>query len=412
MHFLLSFSVKQAVIFLDRILRENSSAYTNSNFIVKEQLIMARRGENIYKRKDGRWEGRYVRGCDCNGRTIFGYVYAKTYREVREKLTAAKNNAAKPVCSKKNFGTFCDEWLTLSRNRVKESTYAKYHSTVNLHIKPMLGEHPPQRFNTVMIEEFSNTLLKNGLSAKTVRDILVVLKSVLKYCRRQMGAAFPEIEVIYPKERKKNMRVLTIAEQQRLIEFLACDMDEAKFGVLLALLTGMRIGEICALKWCDININEGTIHVASTMQRLQVLDDSANARTKINVGDAKSTASERIIPMNGSIKALCEKMLVSDGEAYVLTGESARFLEPRTVQYRLAKYTAACGITGVHFHTLRHTFATRCVEVGFEIKSLSEILGHASAKVTLDRYVHSSLELKRANMDKLAAVDLNYKPSK
>lgn len=148
------------------------------------------------------------------------------------------------------------------------------------------------------------------------------------------------------------------------------------------------------------------------MQRLQVLDDTANARTKINVGDAKSMASERIIPMNDSIKALCEKMLVSDGEAYVLTGESARFLEPRTVQYRLAKYTAACGITGVHFHTLRHTFATRCVEVGFEIKSLSEILGHASAKVTLDRYVHSSLELKRANMDKLAAVDLNYKPSK
>lgn len=372
---------------------------------------MARRGENIYKRKDGRWEGRYVKGYGCNGRAMLGYVYAKTYREVREKLTAAKNNAA-PVGGKKYFCAFCDEWLTLSRNRVKESTYVKYHSTVNLHIKPMLGNHLPQRLNTVVIEEFSNALLSDGLSAKTVRDILVVLKSVLKYCRRQMGAALPQIEVIYPKEHKKDMRVLTIAEQQRLIDFLVCDMDEVKFGVLLALLTGIRIGEICALKWGDININDGIIHVASTMQRLQVLGGDSNARTKINVGDAKSRASERVIPMNDSIRALCEKMFVSDSEAYITTGESARFLEPRAVQYRLAKYTAACALAGVHFHTLRHTFATRCVEVGFEIKSLSEILGHSSAKVTLDRYVHSSLDLKRANMDKLTAVDLQYKPSK
>lgn len=91
---------------------------------------------------------------------------------------------------------------------------------------------------------------------------------------------------------------------------------------------------------------------------------------------------------------------------YVLTGDPVHYLEPRALQYRLSKYTEACNLQGVHFHVFRHTFATRCVEVGFEIKSLSEILGHSSAKVTLDRYVHSSMELKRANMDKLAAVGL------
>lgn len=368
---------------------------------------MARRGENIYKRKDNRWEGRYVKGYDYKGKTQFGYVYAKTYREVREKLTAAKQNTiSKPTSNRKNFSCFCDEWLILSRNRVKESTYVKYHNTVNRHLKPELGNYLPQNLNTVLIEEFSNKLLITGLSPKTVRDVLVVLKAILKHCRRQIGTVFPDIEVIYPKERKKDMRVLTLEEQKQFVDYLLTDMDESKFGVLLALLTGMRIGEICALKWENIAVNERKIHISSTMQRLQVLDNNTNAKTKIAVGEAKSLTSNRIIPMNDFTVALCKQMQVANGNAYVLTGNPVHFLEPRAVQYRLAKYTSDCNLTDVHFHTLRHTFATRCVEVGFEIKSLSEILGHASAKVTLDRYVHSSFELKRANMDKLATVGL------
>ena len=368
---------------------------------------MARRGENIYKRKDNRWEGRYIKGYDYKGKAQFGYVYAKTYREVRAKLTAAKQTGStKPTANRKDFGYFCDEWLTLSRNRVKESTYVKYHNTVNGHLKPDLGCYLPQNLNTILVEEFSNALLLDGLSPKTVKDVLVVMKAVLKHCRRQIGAGFPDIEVIYPKESKKDMRVLSIEEQKRFVEYLMTDMDEAKFGVLLALLTGLRIGEICALKWSDISIEERVIRISLTMQRLQTLDDSSEAKTKVTVGEAKSQTSKRVIPLNDSAVALCERMRVCNGNAYVLTGDSCRFLEPRVLQYRLAKYTDACGLKDVHFHALRHTFATRCVEVGFEIKSLSEILGHASAKVTLDRYVHSSMDLKRANMDKLSAVGL------
>lgn len=368
---------------------------------------MARRGENIYKRKDNRWEGRYLKGYDCKGKARFGYVYAKTYREIREKLTTAKQqNVAKPTSNRKDFSCFCDEWLILSRNRVKESTFVKYHNTVRLHLKPKLGSYLPQNLNTLLIEEFSNELLTTGLSPKTVRDILVILKAVLKHCRRQLGASFPDIEIIYPKERKNDMRVLTLEEQKRFVDYLLSDMDEPKFGVLLALLTGMRIGELCALKWENITVSERMIHIFSTMQRLQVLDGNANAKTKITVGEAKSLTSNRIIPLNDSAVTLCKRMQTSNGNAYVLTGDTMHFLEPRAVQYRLAKYTNACGLAGVHFHTLRHTFATRCVEVGFEIKSLSEILGHSSTKVTLDRYVHSSLDLKRANMDKLTAIGL------
>ena len=368
---------------------------------------MARRGENIYKRKDNRWEGRYIKGYDYKGKAQLGYVYAKTYREVREKLTAAKlAGFSHTAPNRKDFGYFCDEWLILSRNRVKESSYVKYHNIVSRHLMPELGCYLPQNLSTVIIEGFSNALLLGGLSPKTVRDILVVLRAVLKYCRRQLGPGFPDIEVIYPKESKKDMRVLTLEEEQRFIGYLMTGMDEVKFGILLALLTGLRIGELCALKWKDISVADAVIYVSSTMQRLQTLDSASERKTKITVGDAKSQTSKRVIPLNASTAELCRKMQVFDGNAYVLTGDPNRYLEPRMIQYRLGRYTQACGLNGVHFHTLRHTFATRCVEVGFEIKSLSEILGHASAKVTLDRYVHSSLDLKRANMDKLAAVGL------
>lgn len=368
---------------------------------------MSRRGENIYKRKDNRWEGRYIKGYDYKGKAQFGYVYAKTYREVREKLTAAKQMlVSKSTSNRKNFSYFCDEWLVLSRNRVKESTYVKYHNTVNRHLKPGLGNYLPQNLNTIIIEEFSNKLLLCGLAPKTVRDILVVLRAVLKHCRRQNGTSFPDIEVVYPQERKKEMRVLSLEEQKRLVQYLLSDIDEAKFGVLLALLTGMRIGEVCALKWKNISVEQRVIHISSTMQRLQTLDKYADTKTKVTVGEAKSQTSNRIIPLTDSAVVLCSQMKVLNENAYVLTGDSTHYLEPRALQYRFAKYTDACNLKDVHFHVLRHTFATRCMEVGFEIKSLSEILGHASAKITLDRYVHSSLELKRTNMAKLSAVGL------
>lgn len=368
---------------------------------------MSRRGENIYKRKDNRWEGRYVKGRDSMGKTHLGYVYGATYREVRQKLTLAKQmSETGSLPTRKNFGCYCDEWLTLSRNRVKESTYVKYYNMVNRHLKSKLGRYLPQDLNVVVIEEFSNSLLLSGLSAKTVRDILVVLKAILKHCRRQIGSAFPDIEVIYPKEQKKHMRVLTLEEQGTLINYLLSDIDETKFGVLLALFTGMRIGEVCALKWKNVLLDEKMIRVSSTMQRLQLLDMSSGSKTKVTVGEAKSETSNRVIPLSNLAAALCKRMQVFNENAYVLTGQEDRYIEPRALQYRLSKYTEACGINDVHFHSLRHTFATRCVEVGFELKSLSEILGHASAKITLDRYVHSSLDLKRANMDKLAAVGL------
>lgn len=369
---------------------------------------MARRGENIYKRKDNRWEGRYVKGYDSNGKAKLGYVYAKTYHEVREKLKLAKMTEGQINYPERTvFSKYCEEWLVLSRNRVKEATYAKYYIIVNKYLKPELGGFTLKKLNTITIERFSNQLLNEAmLSSKTVRDILFVLHSVLGYIYKQKGDLANHIDIIYPKENKKEMRVLSPEEQGLFIKYLLDEMDTVKFGTLLALLTGMRIGEICALRWQDIDMNAQTIAVSNTLQRLPNMNKDDGAKTRIIMGSVKSDKSRRIIPLTSCLEQLCQVMKPASPQAYVLTGNALHYMEPRTLQYRIKKYTQACDLNGVHFHTLRHTFATRCVEAGFETKSLSEILGHASVKITLDRYVHSSIELKRANMEKITLLRL------
>lgn len=187
----------------------------------------------------------------------------------------------------------------------------------------------------------------------------------------------------------------------RFVQYLMDGMDCCKFGTLLSLLTGMRIGEICALRWDNVSIKEGTVKVSSTMQRLRDLDTNGQSSTKIIISDPKSDTSSRIIPLSDFALELCKKVDPKLPSAYVLTGSPSAYIEPRMLQYKLERYTKDCRLEGVHFHTLRHTFATRCVEFGFEIKSLSEVLGHSSPKITLERYVHSSLELKRCNMNRV-----------
>ena len=292
----------------------------------------------------------------------------------------------------------------MRKPKVKESTYIKYDTALRKHIKPKLGGCFPMGMTTGLIDEFTEELLfEDELAPKTVHDVLVVLHGILKYTATFFTEGFPAIEINYPKPGKKEMRVLSREEQTRFVSYLLDDMDTCKFGVLLTLFTGVRIGELCALQWGSISMKEKTIRIDATLHRLRDTDGTGSTRTRIVIGTPKSDTSIRTIPMTDYAAALCRKMNPESPAAYVLTGTEA-YMEPRTLQYKLEKYTRDCGLEGVHCHTLRHTFATRAVEVGFEIKSLSEILGHASTTITLDRYVHSSLILKRDNMKKLNAV--------
>ena len=368
------------------------------------------KGENIFKRKDGRWEARYIKGRELSGKIKYGFCYGKTYKEAKEKAEKRKGaliNGKPEVLprSRHMFSFYCSEWLSAEKIKVKESTYIKYTTIIERHIIPKLGACHPLGVTTELLDHFAKELLDTGLAPKTVHDILVVIHSILKYAAVKYPDVFPTISMPYPKIEKKEMRVLSLEEQERFVSYLQGNMDPCKFGVLLALFTGIRIGELCALRWNCISIKENTIRINQTLQRLRDTSTAAASRTRIVIGTPKSSTSIRVIPMSAYALELCKKMKPDHGDAFVLTGTND-FMEPRVLQYRLEKYTRDCQLEGVHFHTLRHTFATRAVEVGFDIKSLSAILGHATVTITLERYVHASLELKRSNMQKLKAVGM------
>lgn len=364
------------------------------------------KGENIFKRKDGRWEARYIKGRDLTGKVKHGYCYGKTYREAKEKAekcraALANGQPLPPKRSRSPFSVYCTEWLDMKKDKVKESTYIKYSTVIEKHIIPSLGMCCPLGFTTELMDDFIRQLqFEEELSPKTVHDILVVLHGILKFTASKGLVSLDTVQINYPKVGKKELRILSRDEQKRFVSYLRADIDPCKFGILLALCTGLRIGELCALRWECVSAKDRTIRVVSTLQRLRDTSLSQSTRTRVVIGSPKSDRSARVIPLTDYTVRLCGYMRPQDAGAYVLTGTET-FMEPRVLQYRLEKYTQACGLEGVHFHTLRHTFATRAVEVGFEIKSLSEILGHASVTITLDRYVHSSLELKRKNMQKL-----------
>lgn len=365
------------------------------------------KGENIYKRKDGRWEGRYKKGYDKNHKIKYGYCYGHSYRETKEKLNRAKAELLlnSPQTSKdvykKNFDEYCIQWIKINENRLKKSTLVKYQSMLEKHIKPQLGGYSLEDLNSDVIAEFSNDLLyQQHLSAKTVRDILTFVHKIMVYIQADIKDKLPFITISYPKIERKELKVLSPEEQQILIQYLLRDFDIYKFSVLLALLTGLRIGEICALQWKDVSIESGLVTVRQTVQRMKTLDDSPVKRTALQLGTPKTLSSFRTIPITKGLGELFQIFWIEDGEAFVTTGKRQP-MDPRKLQRKLKKYTGELGLQDIHFHTLRHTFATRCIEFGCDMKSLSEMLGHSNISTTMNRYVHPSMEFKRENIAKL-----------
>ena len=373
---------------------------------------MPRTGENIYKRKDGRWEGRYIKNRSPEGKAIYGYLYAQSYRELKEKMfqvnkyteIGTKNNY---ICQKKIiFKVIAQEWLLAIQPQIKESTNIKYHNLLNSYILPSLGQQPIHTLSHEMIQSFCNSLLLEGgakgtgLSPKTVSDCLALIRSILQYALDKGNVPLCDAKAVMVKQKSKDMRVLNRYEQDQLCSYLYKHLNDRNVGILICLFTGLRIGEICALKWRDISMEEQTIYVHQTMQRIQI-KDGTDKKTKILISSPKSASSIRTIPLPDKLVQILRRYRKSEN-AYVLTGIDQKYVEPRTMQNHFQRVIKSCSIDAANYHSLRHTFATRCVELGFDIKSLSEILGHASVNITMNRYVHPSMELKRKNMMRLS----------
>ena len=361
---------------------------------------MPRRGECIYKRKDGRWEARYVKEICPDGKKKYGSVYADSYKAVKDKQQYFMMVPMQQIRSSANtrIVDLMARWLSHIHCRVKLSTYQKYESLYRNHILPEIGDIPLRLVTREMIEAFAENRLTTGkvnggeLSTKTVNDILIVLNLAFDFAEEEYHINMPKISFF--REQKKEARVLSVVEQEKLTLFLLNDMDIYKFGVLLALFTGIRIGELCAMQWEDIT--DDYVVIDKTMQRLK----GENGKTKIVVGSPKSESSKRVVPLPEFLLPFVLRFRKSFG--YVLSTNRSMRSEPRIMQQKFRKMADACALENVTFHTLRHTFATRCVEAGFDIKTLSEILGHSDVKTTLNRYVHSSFMLKQINMAKLS----------
>lgn len=372
---------------------------------------MPRKGENIYKRKDGRWEGRFIKCRNGKNGTVYGYVYAKTYSDVKEKLISAKAarctendvNRSKDI----SFEAAAAFWLSNKCNMAKASTVNRYKNLLNNHILPFLGNKPISEISTVMLQSYIQTLSvsgrmdkKGGLSGKTISDIVCVIKSVLHYSESLGCRFYCGLRYIGYKTEKKEMRVLSRSEQKTLTVFLTTDINRTKAGILLSLYTGIRIGELCALKAEDFDFSNKKLYVKQTLQRLQSTSDTN--KTYIAITEPKSVSSVREIPLPEFICDIYSQM-ESQGNLFILSGNAVP-IEPRTMENRYNRIMKSLNIKNATFHTLRHTFATRSIEVGFDVKSLSEILGHSSVNITLNRYVHSSFELKTENMKKMEAL--------
>lgn len=369
---------------------------------------MSRRGDNIRKRGDGRWEGRY-RVVSADGEKHYRSVYGKTYGEVREKL-------ADVICTVKypniffsneniiaegrggcdiNFCSLVEEWLVAIEKNRKYSTYIKYKSIYQCHIQDLFMDDIFACMTNIYIQDRIATL---EVSDATKHSILTVIKQVLRYAERQYGYPIPSITNCSLRHKSHSIEIMNRTEQAQLMQFLYEDMDISKAGIFLCLSTGLRLGEVCSLKWADIDRERMLLHVNRTVQRIK--SKEGPKKTTLLETPPKSVFSNREIPMPDTLLSILMTFQKA-GQEYVLCTDKP--MEPRTYQNHFKRYLKTIQIPNYNFHTLRHTFATNCIDSGMDIKSLSEILGHSNVQITLDRYVHPSMDTKRKYINALSA---------
>lgn len=307
-----------------------------------------------------------------------------------------------------SYDYWLDLWLDNKKSFVKKSTYIRYNNIIINHIKPDLGKRRINEINTLCIQKFIIEKSINGkkdgsggLSSKSLYDILLVIKETLVF----VEGYYPntnqiDYSKITIKKSSHEMRVLSQSEEKNLNRVLLNQTDRYKLGILICLYTGIRIGELCALRWKNISLSDQTIRIDSTIQRLQIDEEDCSNKTMLYISEPKTFSSVRTIPFPLFLLPLIEKFQ-DKPESYILSGCERVIVEPRTMQNRFKKYLELGGINDANFHSLRHTFATRCIESDFDLKSLSEILGHSSLKTTLDKYVHSTMKQKKSNMEKI-----------
>ena len=353
---------------------------------------MERSSTIITLRKDGRFMGKFIVGYDDKGKAQYQYVYGRTYDEAESKVLIGQEVASRYLSGRYiTVGKVYAEWLNAVVNRVKESTLANYKAKFEKHILPVFGDVPCVDLSAGRLNEYINKKLADGLSTSYVRDIMKVFRSMLSYAQEEYGFKLSLKNVVLPKVERKQIERISDAEQKRLIDYLKSNISLTTFGILLSLCMGLRIGELCGLKWEDVDFQHKILHIRRTVQR--ITSANGNRKTKIVISAPKSVTSFRDIAIPESLMKYF-RMFRDEADQYILSGAD-KPVEPRTMQYRYKKILKSAEIGNYNYHKLRHTFATNCAEHGFDVKTLSTVLGHSSVNLTLNRYVHPDVVYQR-----------------
>lgn len=367
---------------------------------------MARHGENIRKRADGRWEGRYIKGRTQTGKTCWGYVYGATYSEVREKTIQKKAEYGfyNLTDSDLTFSEISELWLHSLQPSVKESTFAHYQYTLHRYLWPVFGSLKLKVLNEKALEQgFLSVMVPQNnehkpLGTVLAQECLSMLRRICKYALHLQLMRPMNIVVKLPQKSAKEVAPLSIEEQKNLKIFVLDNPTPRKIGLLLGTQLGLRIGEICGLQWGDFDFINGTITIQRTVSRISC----GNGHTKIVIQSPKTHASARKIPIPKTIFSLLNKVRGSfSSKTWFLSGSEEKAVEPRCYRKSIRVYLKKAAVHLVHPHVLRHTFATTCLQAGCDIKTLSELLGHANASITLKRYVHSDIRHKQKELNRI-----------
>ena len=290
-------------------------------------------------------------------------------------------------------------WKEYKRPYVKQSTMAAYVLILENHVLPYFGDH--DSLQEQVVQAFVLQKLESGLSVKTVKDILIVLKMVMKFGVKNEWMNYYEWDIKYPTSSSSNeLEVLSVNNHRKILDYIQTHFSFTGLGIYISLTTGLRIGEVCALKWNDINVTDGTITVSRTIERIYIIE-GGRKHTEVVINTPKTKNSCREIPMNKELLAMIKplKKVVND-DFYVLTNDEHP-TEPRTYRNYYNRLMAKLGIPKLKYHGLRHSFATRCIEAGCDYKTVSVLLGHSNISTTLDLYVHPNMEQKKRCISKM-----------
>lgn len=296
------------------------------------------------------------------------------------------------------YREWMDEWFKLYiKTSVKERTYRKYRRQAEKYLLPVLGECEMNELTALKLQRFSSTLPEIGLTANSVNGILSVLKSSLKKAET-LGVAERQFSdaIVRPRMREKKIICFSKEEQRKIENYILRHDVYHLFGILLALYTGLRIGELLALTWDDIDFRKSTLTVSKSCH-----DSWKNGHYEKVIEPTKTQSSERVIPIPEQILIFLKNLRRAARSQYVVSGKSEYGAQIRTYQRTFENLLKKLHIPHKGFHALRHTFATRALELGMDVKTLSEILGHKNPMVTLQRYAHSLMEYKTSMMNKV-----------